>query len=306
LIDKPLVRYRAFQVAAVALLLPVLHMALEIVRLAGEGTTVYGATIPHGTGGVLQRLVDAFDLQWRSMTGLLDTSFWTWLAILLPFLLVWNAIRLRRIPWLPLGLVAAGWAAFVFQGLSGTATARYYIPTMALFGLAAVLLLTEMRIWPRLALMAVAVLFVASNANFSNGAAEVWANSEKDGNRAVELVADLNPDRCPVYMSGVEEEVADAFPELVALRRPFPAGACGNGFSAFMLRRQHAELVKPVTNERILKACAQPGWTSYRETRIWQILGCRQLNGGAIDRHSIRSILAENRLAPGIRFSERN
>ena len=77
-------------------------------------------------------------------------------------------------------------------------------------------------------------------------------------------------------------------------------------FHQFMLRRQHAELVKPVTNERILKACAQPGWTSYRETRIWQILGCRQLNGGAIDRHSIRSILAEDRLVPGIRFSERN
>ena len=65
-----------FRVTAIAMLLPVLHMLYQLKKLANEGTTVYGAPVPAGTGGAVTRLKDAFDLQWNGMTLALGTSFW--------------------------------------------------------------------------------------------------------------------------------------------------------------------------------------------------------------------------------------
>jgi hypothetical protein len=303
-IDKPLFRYRVFQIVAAAMLVPVLHMGFEILKLAGEGTTVYGAPVPSGTGGTIARLRSAFDLQWNAQIQILGTAFWKDVLVAGSLLLGWVALRQRRIPWLEAGLIAGGWAALVFQGLSGTATPRYYIPTMALFGVAIALLATKSMIWTRLIVITAAAIFVLNNAGGSRDTVTAWAAGDKDANRAVELLANLNPERCPVYMSGLEEEVADAFPVLVALREPFPPGPCGQRFEAFMLRRQHPERITPVTNEKIMRACAG-GWVPYQGTEVWQIMACPRLAGGRARGQPVDQILSEDRLVPGRRFSER-
>jgi hypothetical protein len=304
-IEKPLVRYRSFQVVAVAMLLPLFHMAFQIVKLAGEGTTIHEVPVPKGTGGILERVRLAFNIQWDSMTGLLGTSFWRGLSVVLLFLVAWVALRERRAPWLELGLIAAGWTVFVFQGLSETVTARYYIPTMALFGLAMALLLARSRVWPRLVAVVAALVFVLANAHGSRGIVAARASGDKDANLAVRLVADLNPERCRVYMSGLEQEVVDAFPVLVALRKPFPPGACGKRFQAFMLRRQQPGAIHPFTNESILKACAGDGWVRYQDTAVWQIMACHRLASGRVDGQPVSVVLEQDRLVPGERFSER-
>jgi hypothetical protein len=303
-IDRALYRYRAFQVTAVAMLLPVFHMLFELKKLANEGTTVYGAPVPAGTGGAVHRLRDAFDLQWNGMTLALGTSFWRGALIAISLLLVAVAIRRRRIPWLSTGLIATGWAAFAFQGLSGASTPRYYLPTMALFGIAAALLLAQVRVWPRVVAVAVALIFVLGNAGSSRDNVETWARGDRDVTNVVGLLADLNPDRCRVYMSGVEAEVADGFPELVGLKRPLPARDCGAS-AAFMFTRLHPERITPVTNEAILHACAGPGWTEYRRTETWRILRCGKLKRGTVDGQPVERVLAEDRFVPGQRFSER-
>lgn len=303
-IEKPLFRYRSFQVVAILMLLPVFHMAFEILKLAGEGTTVYGAPVPTGTGGALQRLRPAFDLQWRSMTQLLGTSFWRSISLVTLLLPLWIMFRQRRVPWLEIGLIAAGWAVLVFQGLSGAATARYYIPTMALFSLGIALLVAKSTVWPRLVAVIAAAIFISVNIGGSRERVTAWAGGDKDANQAVELVANLNPGSCPVYMSGLEEEVADAFPELVALREPFPPGACGKRFQAFMLRRQQPERITPVTNELIMRACSG-GWVPYQDTAVWRIMACGKLARGVIQGQAISDILEQDRLVPGQRFSER-
>ena len=304
LIERPLYRYRAFQVVAAAMLLPVLHMGFEVSRIAGEGTTVYGAPVPSGTGGAIDRLRSAFDLQWNAQTQILGTSFWRDVLIAGSILLVWVALRQRRVPWLEAGLITGGWAALVFQGLSATATPRYYIPTMALFAVAIALLAARSGIWTRVIVIAAATIFVLNNAGGSRDTVTAWAAGDTDANRAVELVAQLNPERCQVYMSGLEEEVADAFPELVALQAPYPPGARGQRYEAFMLRRQHPERITPVTNERIMKACSG-GWTRYAGTTVWQILACQRLAAGTVKGEPISQVLREDRLVPGRRFSER-
>jgi len=303
-IGRALWRYRAFQLGAAAMLLPVLHMLYEVKQLANEGTTVYGAPVPKGTGGAIQRLRDAFDLMWHNMTLTLGTPFWRGASIAVLFLLVAVAVMRRRIPWLSAGLVATGWAALAFQGLSDVSTPRYYLPTIALFGVAAALLVAQVRVWPRVAAVAIAAVFVLGNVGSSRTNVEVWAATDRDANHAVAILAGLNPDRCPVYMAGLEAEVADAFPELVALHGTDSSRPCGST-GAFLFTRQHPEQITPVTDDAILKACAGRGWTEYRDTQIWRILECRRLKRGSVSGQPLGRILDQDRFVPGVRFSER-
>ena len=72
-----------------------------------------------------------------------------------------------------------------------------------------------------------------------------------------------------------------------------------------MFTRLHPERITPVTNEAILKACGGPGWTEYLHTETWRIMRCGRLRRGSVDGQPVASVLAQDRLVPGQRFSER-
>ena len=50
---------------------------------------------------------------------------------------------------------------------------------MALFGVAAALLLAQVRVWPRVAAVAVALVFVLGNAGSSRDNVETWARGDR-------------------------------------------------------------------------------------------------------------------------------
>ena len=112
----PLYRSKGFLTAAGLLVLPLLHMMYEITQVTADGETVYGTEVPHGIGGWFTRLWDSAETQYV-FSGQLGTFVWLGVAGAVPFLLLAWAFGRRRVPWLPLGLLAAGFGAYLFQGL---------------------------------------------------------------------------------------------------------------------------------------------------------------------------------------------
>jgi hypothetical protein len=298
-------RRRPFQVVAVLMVLPVLHMLVELARIAGGGETVYGAPIPSGTGGWFTRLHDAFRGQWNFMPGQLHTRLGVALALAASAAVVASAFARRRIPWLALGLVVCGWAVLVFQGLGAAVATRYYIPEFALFAVALALALFDapvlLRVW---ALAAVLALAVAKLGDTRDSVVD-WVRQEKDGAASVRAAAALHPDSCPVYMGSMITEYADALPVLIGHMPAGTTGPCDRRFVAMMVYGRTAQ-VAPVTNEAIETLCADPGgWTDLRETSLFEIYGCKRLKQTAALGQDPAKVLAADRLRSGERYSER-
>ena len=186
---------------------------------------------------------------------------WAWPAAV-PFLLLAWGFGDRRVPWLPLGLLAAGFGAYLFQGLGLVQTTRYFIPFLALVATAAVILLADGPRWLQLAGVVMVGLFLWHNVDRAHVGVEGWANEQKAGIAAVDEVARMDPARCPVYMALLHAEDADAFPELVALEDDVERRPCDPRFKAIMI--QGRTTLPPVTNEAIYETCAGQGWEKIR------------------------------------------
>jgi hypothetical protein len=298
-------RRRPFQVVAVLMVLPVLHMLVELARIAGGGETVYGTPIPSGTSGWFTRLHDAFRGQWNFMPGQLYTRLPVALALGATAGVVASGLARRRMPWLCLGLVACAWAVLVFQGLGGAVATRYYIPEFALFAVAlAVALHDAPRLLRGVALAAVAALAVANLGDTRDFVAD-WARDEKDGAASVRAAAGLHPDTCPVYMGSMIAEYADALPVLIGRAPEGTSGACDRRFVAMLVYGRTAQ-VTPVTNEAIEAICADPGgWIDLRQTSLFELYGCTRLKDAAALGQDPQQVLAADRLRSGERYSER-
>ena len=147
----------------------------------------------------------------------LGTFVWLGVAGAVPFLLLAWAFGHRRVPWLPLGLLAAGLAVYLFQGIWAGARRRA----------------TSSRSWRSLP-PPPSSCSPTGRGGFSSPGWSWWRSScgttstgrtsaSRNGRTsrrtriaAVDEVARLDPARCPVYMARFHAEDADAFPELVA------------------------------------------------------------------------------------------
>lgn len=300
LIDGPLVRRRPFAVVAALLLAPVLHLAVMVLGIATRGRTTYGQEVPSASEQSVwaDRISEAARSQWDSMNQLLGTPLWRALALALPFLLLAGIFARRRILWLPAGLILMGWAVMLFQGLGGGVASRYFLPVIALFALAAALLLAELPVWFRAVALVVAALFVVANLPKAHDSVSNWAYDEKAGHRAVEAVAALNPERCLVYQSAIDLERRLALPTLARRRAPEDS-RCNPRFEAF--------LVQPVGNESAIgpigQACADPpSWQPLPvEAGFVELRGCRRLSTGrvlvdGIGRVPVETVLAYQRM----------
>lgn len=301
LIRRTLLADRRFQAVAVAALVPVVHMATEVWRLAASGTIVYGQHVPRGAGGVAGRLASGTATQWAAMTFALESPLWAVLSLVCVVLAVGALRRRDALDWLLVGFVLTGWSSLGFQALSGTeAVSRYYLPSATLFGAAAALALARSRPSIRRAdVVAVSVLFLLGSLG-SYWNVRGWAANEREGNALVDRIAALNPQRCPVYMGRAEEELARAAPVLVALEGKNGA-RCVPGADAVLVARRGP---KPygswtsATDDRIFSACRSPGWTALARTRRFQLLACRRLRGGTIRGERVEAVLTHDRLVP--------
>jgi hypothetical protein len=301
IIDRPLHVYWPVRIAAVALVLPLLHVFYEISQVTEGGVTVYGTDVPSGLDGWISRLWDGAQAQWQR-AQLLSTSMWVAVAAAVPWLLLGWAARHRRPPWLVLGLLATAVGAYLFQGLGSSAETRYYIPVFALVAVVAVQLLVDGPRWLQAVAIAGVLVFAAQGLD-ARDAVRGWANEQQEGIDAVANVARLDPGHCPTYMALMHAEDADAFPELVA-REPRPAQTgCRPPYVAYMIQGRTAN--PPVTNEAIYKTCAGKGWVELKQTGWLNYFGCRRLTTRRIYGQAPDDVLRWNRLVPGQRLSER-
>jgi hypothetical protein len=301
-IDGPLHRHWSFRIVALALVLPLFHMLYQISNVTTGGETVYGAEVPSGLSGWVTRLWDSAELQWSS-ASLLEVELWVAVAFAVPWLLLAWILTQRRVPWLALGLIATAIAVYLFQGLANVVVTRYFIPVAALLAVAAVLLLAD---GPRLLQVAAiaGVAIFAAQAVDAKDLVNEWADYQETRIEGVREIAKYDPGRCPVYMSFLHAEDADAIPELVALEPTQGEHACGTDFEAYMIRGR--EQGQPVTNEAIYEVCAGSGWLGVGESASFSIFGCPRLRkSGEVQGQRIEDILRWDRLVPGQRLSER-
>jgi hypothetical protein len=299
LIRRPLVAHRRFQAVAVALLLPVVHMATEVVRVAAAGTTAYGQHVPRGAGGLAGSLVVGTATQWAAMTVALESPVWAVLSLVAAGLAVRALRRREALDWLVAGFVLTGWSALAFQALSrAEIVSRYYLPSVTLFGAATAIALARSRPSFRRGDVAVVSLVLLLGAFGSYWNVRAWAANEREGNALVDRVAAANPQACPVYMGRLETELAHATPVLVALEGPRGTG-CTPGAAAVLVARRGPKPYRSWTSaldDRIFAACRPPGWTAIARTRHFQLLSCRHVAHSVIRGEPVEAILTRDRL----------
>ncbi|HEX6701922.1 MAG TPA: hypothetical protein VF101_14440 [Gaiellaceae bacterium] len=299
LIRRPLLAHGRFQAVAVAVLVPVVHMATEVWRVAAAGTTVYGQQVPRGAGGVVGRLVSGTATQWAAMTFALGSPLWAVLSLGCVVLAVRALRRREALDWLLVGFVLTGWSALAFQALSGAEiVSRYYLPSVTLFGAAAGLALARSR--PSLGRgdFVAGGIVLLLGAFGSYWSVSVWAANEREGNALVDRIAALDPQSCPVYMGRLETELARATPVLVALEGR-SGTRCATGGEAVLVARRGPKPYRSytsATDDRIFAVCQPPGWTPITRTRHFQLLACRRLTQGTIRGRSVQAVLARDRL----------
>jgi hypothetical protein len=190
----------------------------------------------------------------------------------------------------------------MFQALgAGSVESRYYIPAMALFGLAGVIVLLAQPTWTQVAALLLAAVFVVNLGATSRRTVRDWADGQQAGVDLVSAVARLDPARCPVYYNGFDVERRGALPVLVALhptRRPCTPGYAG-------LRVETPLSILPPRATAIDRTC-RTGWSLIDERPYMRLYGCRRFATGSVrapDGHvePVSHVLRRHRLVPGVR-----
>ena len=201
--------------AALLVLLPLLHVAIEVFRIASAGPLVYGAEVSPGPQGI-HRLLDAV----RNMTQ--STGSLVGLLLLATLPAVIGACVVRRRPMmLEAGLVACGITALVWSSQAAVFPSRYYMPTVALLAVALASFVARLRLPRRVCLVAAAMLvaIVAASSVSSYRAVRDWSADERQSALLVRTVAQLHSTGCPIFASGLDPERRQALPVLVRLQR---------------------------------------------------------------------------------------
>ena len=283
---------------AAALLLPLLWQTYQVVRIGGEGANLYGAGAPTGISGWIDRLRAAFRSQWNSMTLITGSALWRGLVLAVPFLAVAVWADRRRAPWLPIGFGLAGMAMLVMQGLTGVVVSRYFIPTMALLAIAAVLLIAESRAWLRWAALTAALIVVANGAGPARDAVAGWSADEEATSSFVEQTADLAERGCRLQVTGLDQERADALPRLVGLQMDtLPDGPCpvrAEALTATLWASAPAD-----GGYSGYWAICDGRWTRVFSAGLWVMMRCERLAQRA-EGQDTETHLRDTALVPGV------
>jgi hypothetical protein len=262
-------------------LLPLVHVGIETVRIAGRGDLVYGTKVDQGKG--IERgfhtLYDwsheVFSLQaQRIMVGAL-------------LLAVVTSLARRKLDVVVLGVLASGALTLVYAAQTNVAVSRYYLPAYALATVAIVLSLAR---WPvvgqvagLLLLLAVVHLSFAASRDEVN----VWVAEEDAGAALVSTVAGAHATGCPVAVAGLDEETTDALPVLVALEGRPVASSCASG-DTYLVLRQFQEGVA------LARACAPGEATRVLAVELGSVYRCARLR----ERPIRDPYLGKGRVAP--------
>jgi hypothetical protein len=225
------------QVALAALgalaVLPLLHVAIESVRIAARGDLVYDAEVDAGQG-IVRGLEELYNwaheaLPWKARLLALGAFVVFALA---------SAVR-RRLDPIALGVLVSGALTLVFAAQSGTVATRYYLPAFGLFAVALVLSLARLPLVLQIAGL-LAIAFVLVPPPGARNEVQRWADVEEEQGRVVQRIAALEAAGCAVETVGLLEEAEMALPVLVDVERDEAGSARCAGRAHFVVG-PHAE-----------------------------------------------------------------
>jgi hypothetical protein len=285
-------RRRVLVVLGVVVALPLVHVAVEVIRIALRGDIVYGAEVGGGAG-IARGLRVLYDWSHEAMP--LNARY---LMVASVVLVVVAAVVRRKIDVLAVGALASGALSVVFAAQSGVAATRYYIPIYALFIVALSLTLARL---PRLAQAAgVLLVFFAFMPPYEPHA-EVsrWSAEEHQQAKIVSLVADLDRSGCTVAAQSLDSETSLALPVLVKLHTPATGRRCTPGGAYFVLPAY------PPPSLSLLRACVRRRVEPIALGRSLGVYACGRLRTGLIRDPELglvrpRQLLAAYRFPPAV------
>ena len=229
---RPLRRGQRAALVTIGILvvLPLAHVAVEVVRIATRGDLVYEAEVDAGRG-----IVRGVEVLWDWVHEVfpLQAQRLVLAAVLLAVIV---AIVRRRVDVLVVGALASGVFAFLLAAQSGVAASRYFIPVYALAAVALVLSVARL---PAIVQVAFLLMVVALSLSFVSAAryeVREWASVEQEGASLVRAVSKARASGCPVAVAGLDEESRVALPVLVTLLGEPVASSCVGGATYLVIR----------------------------------------------------------------------
>lgn len=244
--------------------IPLVHVAVEVVRIATRGDLVYDAEVDAGRG-----IVRGFEVLWDWVPEVFphQAQRLVLAAVLLAAIV---AIVRRRVDALVVGALASGVLVVLFAAQSGVAASRYFIPVYALAAVALVLSVARL---PTIGQVAFLLMVVALSLSFvSEARYEVreWATFEDEGASLVRAVSKARASGCPVAVAGLDGESRAALPVLVTLLGEPVVSSCVRGATYLVIRSSDE-------GAALARACVDDELGALLDLRLADVYRCARL-----------------------------
>jgi hypothetical protein len=260
-------RRRALAAIGAVVVLPLVHVAIQAIRITRRGELVYGAEVDGGAG-IRRGLEILYDWASEAMPQTARDLMFVTVALVV----VASVVR-RRVDVLALGALASGLLTIVFAAQSGVAVSRYYIPLLALFAVAASLSLARL---PGLISAAgvLVVFFAFMPPTETRAEVRQWSAEEQQHAEIVQLVAELERSGCVVAADGLDLETTLALPQLTSLESTAGERMCSS--EAYLV-------LPPYGSERLAltKTCQEGALEPVLGGRLLGVFACSRLRVGA-------------------------
>jgi hypothetical protein len=263
---RSLSRARRWGLGAIGLVftLPLVHVAVETIRIAGRGDLVYETQV-NGGRGILRGIGILYD--WAHEVFWLQAQRVVVAAIVL---VVITAVVRRRLDLLAVGALVSGGMTLVFAAQTNVAVSRYYLPAYALAAVALVLSLARLPTVAQVAGLVLLLAVVRTTISAAHNEVHVWVEEEDEGAALVHAVADAYATGCPVAAAGLDVETTEALPVLVDLQHRAAAPKCG-GNATYLV-------VGPLPESNGLrKSCATAALEPVLEEYLASVYRCSRL-----------------------------
>ena len=246
-------------------LLPLAHIAFVAVRIAGKGDLVYDAEVNGGLGaaGGLVELI--------RKNGLYLTSLARLVMVLACLGTVAAFFVTRTVNKLAVGAILSGILALLFAGQAGVAVSRYYLPPLALFGVAFSVALACFSRKVQVAGVVAVTALALTHARMAQDNVATWVGGEQEWGEFVRLVTTADATGCAVAVGGLELETSQALPVLVALERDAEPGTCAEGETYIVVGSDPS-------GGSLLEACAPGALSTLRDWPQGSVYRCGRLS----------------------------
>ncbi len=259
--------------------LPLLHVAIETIRIVQRGDLVYEAEANRDSAVAgVQVLWD-----WTHEAVPENARYLAYGAVVLA--IVATVLR-RRLDPIAVGALASGALTFVYAGQSGVVATRYYIPAVALFAVAFSLSLARLPA-PLIAAGGLAVFFSFMPPPGTRDDVQLWTSEEVRNGALVREAAELESSGCVVAAAGLFAEETVALPVVMGTTRTGGSRSCSPG-ETFLVVGPGPE------GTALAAACRRGGLTAMAESPVGKVYRCAALR----DSPAAARIVTRNRLEP--------